>query len=41
MRIMANANKVKSSAAIAASANVSDFKTIPVTINYILKRAAT
>ena len=41
MSIMASANKVKGSAAIAAPANVSDSKTRPVTINSILKRAAT
>ena len=41
MSIMESANKGKGSAAIAASSNVSDYKTLPVTINSILKRAAT
>ena len=38
---MASANKGKGSAAIAAPANVSDSKTRPVTIKYIIKREAT
>ena len=41
MSIMESANKGKGSAKIAASANVSDSKTRPVTINSILKRTAT
>ena len=41
MRIMASANKGKSDSAIAASSNVSDSKTRPVTIKSIIKRAAT
>ena len=38
---MESANKVKGSAAIAASTNFSDSKICPVTTNSILKRAAT
>ena len=41
MSIMENANKGKSSAALAASAVVSDSKTRQVTTNSILKRAST
>ena len=41
MIIMARANKGKGSAAISVSVNFSDSKTCPVTINSILKRAAT
>ena len=41
MSIMASANKGKGSAAIAASTNVSGSKTRTVTMNSILKRAAT
>ena len=41
MIIMASAKKGKDSATISASANVSDSKTHSVTINSILKRAAT
>ena len=38
---MESANKGKGSAAIAESANISDSKTRPVTISYILKISAT
>ena len=41
MIIMASTNKGKGSSAIYASANISESKTRTVTINYILKRAAT